>query len=80
MYNWKTHDTGGYFYNENTGKVIGVTIKIANQSILYTAKVYTGDTTYTVEDEKHLGQYISSDSAQKAVERYWAVFDKTLLA
>lgn len=79
MYNWKDHEHGAYFYQETSGKVVGSIFKIANQNILYAAKVYTGDTTYTLEDEKHLGQYIGLQYASKAIERYWNVYDKTLL-
>lgn len=79
MYNWKEHEQGAYFFNEASGKVVGSTFKIANQNVLFTAKVYTGDTTYTVEDEKHLGQYVGSEYAKKAVERFWNVHDKTLI-
>ena len=79
MYNWKDHESGSYFFNETSGKVTGAIFKIANQNVLYTAKVYTGDTTFMLEDEKHLGQYIGMEYAKKAIERFWNVFDKTLL-
>jgi len=80
MYKWKDHDQGAYFYREDSGKVVGAVFKLANQNILYTAKALTGDTTNTYEDEKHLGQYISMEMAKKAIERFWNVYDKTLLA
>jgi hypothetical protein len=80
-YEWKLYsDTGGkfYYYHRETGKVSGFASKHVNHDVWY-AMVYLGDYTFTITEEKHLGQYIDLEFAKKAVERFWDVQDRTLL-
>lgn len=79
IYDWRGYSDKYYYYNTVTGKIVGLTSKIALQDIYYSV-VYTGTETFTIADEKHLGQYISLEHAKKATEWYWEVEDKTLLA
>jgi hypothetical protein len=78
-YEWKERAHCWYYYNTTTGKIIGKTNKIALSDVCI-ALVYTGKYTFTIEDEKHLGEYIDLEFAKKAVENYWDVEYRTLLA
>ena len=77
-YEWKSISDKYYFFNIATGKIVGHASKVALQEIFY-AVVYTGDFTFTVADEGHLGQYISLEHAKKSIEFYWDVQNRTLL-
>lgn len=77
-YDWKSISDKYYFYDIMTGKIVGMASKIALQEIFF-AKVYTGDFTFTMTDEGHLGQYVSLEHAKKAVEFHWDVQNRTLL-
>jgi len=77
-YAWRSISDKYYFYNVSTGKIVGHAGKAALQEIFY-AVVYTGDFTFTVADEGHLGQYISLEHAKKAIEFYWDVQNRTLI-
>jgi frataxin-like iron-binding protein CyaY len=52
--------------------------KIALQEI-WIALVYTGEYTFTLQDEKHLGQYINLEFAKRAAEFFWERESRTLL-
>jgi hypothetical protein len=77
-YDWKSISDRYYFYKTDTGKIVGHAGKVALQEIFY-GVVYTGDFTFTVADEGHLGQYVSLEHAKKAIEFHWEVQNKTLL-
>ena len=77
-HDWKTIGDKYYYYNTFTGKIIGFSHKHALSDVWYSL-VYTGEYTFTIDEEKHLGQYINSDSAKKAVEFYWDVSNRTLI-
>jgi hypothetical protein len=61
-----------------TGKVVGTVSKIALQDV-WISLVYIGEYSFTVQDEKHLGQYISLDFAKEATQRFWDIQNRTLL-
>jgi hypothetical protein len=52
--------------------------KIALQEI-WISLVYTGELSFTIHDEKHLGQYISLDYAKEATQRFWDIQNRTLI-
>jgi hypothetical protein len=75
MRNWKecAHDTHLY-YDMDDGRIVGQINTIAHTKI-WVAKILTA----VYNNEVFLGQYISLDFAQKAVEQFWNVQDRTLL-
>jgi len=77
-YKWERFGEKYYYHDVNTGKIIGSANRLALQEI-WIALVYTGEYTFTVQDEKHLGQYINMDFAKRAVEFFWDREGRTLL-
>jgi hypothetical protein len=77
-YKWERFSDRYYYYNIATGKVVGTVSKIALQDV-WISLVYLGEYTFTVQDEKHLGQYISLDFAKEATQRFWDIQNRTLL-
>ena len=63
------------YYDDEDGKIIGLVFKIGNG-----AATIWGSKVYDENKEGILGQYIDSDYARKAVERYWLIQERTLLA
>jgi len=78
QFQWEKMGDRCYYFDVKTGKIVGFSSKIALQEI-YISIIYTGQYTFTVDDEKHLGQYISLEHAKKAVENFWDVQNRTLL-
>ena len=64
-YKWERFGDRYYYYNVATGKVVGTVSKIALQDV-WISLVYIGEYTFTRDDEKHLGQYISMEFAKEA--------------
>jgi len=77
-YKWERYGEKYYYHNVNTGKIVGTVSKIALQEV-WIGLVYVGEYTFTVQDEKHLGQYINMDFAKRAVEFFWDREGRTLL-
>ncbi len=77
-YKWERYGEKYYYHNVNTGKIVGTVNKIALQEV-WIGLVYVGEYTFTVQDEKHLGQYINMDFAKRAVEFFWQRESRTLL-
>lgn len=78
-YEWERYGDKYYYYDSVTGKIVGAVNKIALQEV-WIALVYTGEYTFTLDDEKHLGQYINLVSAKRAAEFFWEREYRTLLA
>ena len=78
-YKWERFGDKYYYYDIVTGKIVAAVNKLALQEV-YIALVYTGQYTFTLDDEKHLGQYINLDFAKRAAEFYWEREMRTLLA
>ena len=78
LYEWQERGSAYYYYNTDTGKIVGNVSKIMSNDI-WIALVHTGTYTFTLDDERHLGQYISVDFAKDAVEHFWAVQNRTLI-
>ena len=77
-FEWQERSNAFYYYDVQTGKILGK----ANKQVLvdiWISLVYTGQYTFTIDDEKHLGQYIDLTSAMAAVVHYWDVQNRTLL-
>lgn len=68
-----------YYFDEDTGRILGLAFKYANQEVVWCAKIYTQDLPHTNDNERHLGQFISCDSAKKMIEEYWSMQNRTLL-
>jgi len=77
-YEWQERSSAHFYYDLDTGKVVGHVSKMVANDI-YIALVYTGQYTFTLDDERHLGQYIDLSSAKDAVEHFWAIQNRTLL-
>jgi len=73
---WKDGETVAHFlYYDEHGRIIGEVNRAGHQiNTKHTTTVYP-DT----EKALGLGMYINSESAKKAVERYWNIQDRTLL-
>ena len=78
LYEWQERGSAYYYYNIDTGKIVGNVSKIMSNDI-WIALVHTGTYTFTLDDERHLGQYISVDFAKDAVEHFWAIQNRTLI-
>ena len=79
VYDWKEIGNTFYYFDKLTGKIVGKASKLAMQEI-YIALAYTGEYTFTIDDERHLGQYIDLISASRAIEYFWDVRHRTLIA
>lgn len=77
-FRWERYGEKYYYYDVNTGKIVGSANKIALQEV-WIALIYVGEYTFTLQDEKHLGQYINMDFAKRAVEFFWERESRTLL-
>lgn len=77
-FEWKERGAKYYYFDTKTGKIVGTANKQALGDI-YISMVYTGQYTFTLDDERHLGQYIDLQSAMQAVAYYWDVQTRTLL-
>lgn len=75
MRNWKECPHDNYlYYDTEDGRIIGQLHIIAHTKI-WIAKVLTA----VYNNEIFLGQYISLEHAQRALEQYWNIQDRTLL-
>jgi hypothetical protein len=79
QFKWERFGDVYYYFDEATGKIVGKVTKIALQEI-WISVVYIGEYSFTVQDEKHLGQYINLDFAKRAAQFYWEREERTLLA
>jgi hypothetical protein len=77
-FDWKERGSAYYYYNVNTGKIVGTVSKLMSNDI-WIGLVYVGQYTFTLDDEKHLGQYIDLSFAKEAVTHFWDIQNRTLL-
>jgi hypothetical protein len=77
-FDWQERGSAHYYYDINTGKVVGTVSKLMSNEI-WIALVNVGKYTLTLDDEKHLGQYIDLNLAKKAVEYFWDIQNRTLI-
>ena len=77
-FEWKERGQKWYYFNTATGKIVGSANKQALNEI-WVSHVYTGQYTFTIDDERHLGQYIDMNFAKDAVVYYWDTQNRTLL-
>lgn len=78
QFDWIEKSHANYYFIKENGKIIG---KVTNLPLsnIFIALVYTGQYTFTVDDERHLGQYIDMNYAKDAVQYYWDTQSRTLL-
>ena len=62
------------YYDDQDGKLIGAVYKIGNSTGIWGVRIYLIN-----NNESVLGQYINSDFAKWAVERYWEIDGRTLI-
>ena len=73
MKDWKdVEHKCSYYYLRDNGRIIGQVYNLAHTNI-YGAKVYSD-----LNEERYLGQYISCESAKKAIEHFWNIQERTL--
>jgi len=79
-YEWRERNAKWYYYDTETGMIVGSTFKVALQEV-WGSVVNTGsyEFAFKMDDERRLGHYIEQDFAKRAVENYWAVQSRTLL-
>lgn len=70
---WKDaeHDNF-YYYNILDGRIVGQVHKVVH------TKVWLAKILYNVNEEKYLGMYIDTSSAQNAVTEFWSIEERTL--
>jgi hypothetical protein len=76
---WRHADHMSYYFNAETGRILGSIFRYANQNVVWIAKVEKNVIPYTNDNEVHLGHFISSESAKTMVEEYWNLQNRTLL-
>jgi hypothetical protein len=75
MKQWMEKEFSQWVYFDNDdGMIIGAVYKIGTSTGIWGARVY-----FINNQESQLGQFIDSDFARKAVERYWEIQGRTLL-
>ncbi len=75
MKQWMEKEFGQWVYfDDENGKIIGAVYKIGNSTGIWGSRVYLENNM-----EKQLGQFIDSDWARRAAERYWEIAERTLL-
>lgn len=73
-FDWKnTENNNYYFYKTETGQIVGQVHNVVHTQI-WLAKIV-----HTHNDEKYLGQYITSEFAKKSIENYWNMQERTLV-
>jgi hypothetical protein len=77
-FKWERMGEKYYYHDVATGKIVGAVNKIALQEV-WISVVYTGEYSFTINDEKHLGQYITVDFAKEATQRFWDIQSRTLI-
>jgi hypothetical protein len=74
MRRWQDYEaTNKYYYDDSDGMIIGQIHKFGTSVSIYTATVKPDNI------DKLLGQYVNIDYAQKAVENFWLIQDRTLI-
>lgn len=73
---WKDGETVAHFlYYDEMGRIIAEVNRAGHQiNTKHTTTIYPN-----ASETLSLGMYINSDSAKKAVERWWMIQDRTLL-
>jgi hypothetical protein len=77
-FGWQERGSSYYYYVIKTGKIVGTVSKLMSNEI-WIALVNVGKYTLTLDDEKHLGQYIDLTFAKNSVEHFWRIQNRTLI-
>lgn len=65
------------YYDDEDGLIIGSVYKIGNSTGIWGGKIYNSNNNVILEAT--LGQFIDSDYAKRAIEKYWEIQSRTLL-
>lgn len=76
---WHESENLSYYYDDDTGRILGSAFRYPNQTTVWVAKIEKSDMPYTNENEMILGHFISLQSAKTMVEEYWNIQNRTLL-
>lgn len=74
MNKWTENNETHMYFNENTGRIIGMAHRIGVSGPWYLAKVCSKES----NDYDPIGNYITLDFAKLAVEQYYRVLDNTI--
>lgn len=77
---WRESSDTYYYYEASSGRLLGTVFKWAAQNVIWNAKALTLKIPFDGDNEVALGQFISSESARRALEHYWLRETRTLLA
>jgi len=77
-YEWKDVGDKYYYYTVETGKILGLVTKHALSEV-WIAVAYVGNESCTINDERHLGQYVNNQFAREALAEYWFIQSMTLI-
>jgi len=69
-----------YYWDQRTGRLLGLVFKFAAQNVVWNAKVIGRELPWSQDREYHLGQFMGSDWARRAMEEHWLRETRTLLA
>jgi len=73
-YDWKNAENNThYFYKIENGQITGQVHNVVH------TQIWLAKAIYNYNEEKYLGQYITSDHARKAIENFWNMQERTLL-
>jgi len=75
---WKDVGDKYYYYNVETGKIVGLVTRHALSEV-WIAVAYVGNESFTITDERHLGQYINNQFAKESLVDYWFIQSMTLI-
>ncbi len=79
-YDWKDEDHKvKHYYRVSDGKILGTTWQYVNNTTVWCSKILDDQFPFTNESEKFLGRYVSKESAEQSIERFWNLHDNTVL-
>jgi hypothetical protein len=79
-YNWSDESAQTKHYvRVDDGRIVGTIWQYVNNNVIWSSKILADEFPFTDSSGKHLGHYISQDTARRSVEKYWSIQERTLL-
>jgi len=78
-YSWRSDSQVSYYFRETDGRILGSVWQYVNNNTIWCSKILADEFPFTNSSDKHIGHYITQDSAKKSVEMYWLKEERTLL-